>query len=771
MREIGRLLLAVPVVCLCYQARTQSGCFDAKVVARVPTGISHTNTKAVVYDSLAREEEGGTALYFCGTVRAILGARANGIARFDGTKWQGVGEEQHLLFSILGGSESRPSGLSEIGGNLVVLGKGMLLNDYGFVRAASWDGSHWSPLDEPLATVQASLALPRFYDVAEHNSTLYAAGDGGVYEWTGGTWEQAFSFPDPGFEALQVRSYKGSLYMAGDIFRIVYKGGPVVLTGNVAKFDGNTLSGIGLTPGGGFVRWMRVENDRLYFAGTLLSQPWGYGVLASWDGQNLQPLTPSGFGSQYTYARGFLLGDRTTILMHGSFGSGSVLVEASGSSGEITHKLEGFARTLDQLGGAVYASGEITSVRGETTPLIARVEGDRATSAIHGWLVPQLLTTSVTLSFGVDYNGGYAITSQFGYYCVPGLGSSKVAYTKDGANFTPWGLWTDPGSPQHVLKLWGGDHGVVAYGTVRVASGTMNNSYTVWTGRSWSQVAEPPLPLATPTLSVAFFTVFGRAHVVCDGAAGAHIFALVGKGWVEVTPPIQRERIDYAGQYGDTIVLGGKFTNAAGKECPIAILKNDAWEFIPGTLGPKSTNGPIVTGLVDWNGQYLLTGGFDTVDGISTGGVAIWNGAAWERLGNVPTPFASGVIRVHRLHGLSYFYAPGLSTSHGANWRFTNGGWEEIEEFRYRPWLGELDNGRILSVGSTGDGNIQYLAEVLECSPCYADCDGSGVLDVFDFICFQNRLVSMNPEADCDENGTLNAFDYLCFVEAFALGC
>ena len=772
MREVDRLSLILPVLCLCSAAGAQGGCFDARVVARVPAGISQSGTTPVVYDSLAREEEGGTALYFCGSIRAILGGRANGIVRFDGTNWQGVGDDQHLLFSILGWSDSRPSGLSEVGGNLVVLGKGMLLNDYGFVRAASWDGAYWSPLDEPLATVQASLALPRFYDVAEHNSTLYAAAEGGVYEWDGGKWEQMIISPNPGFDPLQVRSYKGSLYVAGNLFSLAYNGGPAVVTGNVARFDGNTVSGIGMAAGAGFTRWMRVENDLLYFAGTQLTSPGLYGVLASWDGQSLQPLTPTGFGTPQTFARGFLLGDRTTILMHGSFGSGSVVVEATGTSGEITHKLEGFARTLDQLGGAVYASGEITSVRGEPAPLIVRVEGDRATSGIGGWQVPQL-TTTLILSFGVGYNGGYALTSQYGYYCVPGIGSSKVAFTEDGVNFTPWGLWTDPSAPQHVLKLWGGDHGVVAYGTVRVPSGgTMDKSFTVWTGRSWSQVAQPPLPLTTASFSSAFFTAFGRAHVVCDGAAGAHIFALIGKGWVEVTPPIARERIDFAGQYGDTIALGGKFTNAAGQECPIAILKNDVWEFIPGVLGTQTSNGPRVLGVVDWGGEPLIAGEFIAVDGLATTGVAIWSGESWSRLGDIPTPFSPwGISDATELFGEVLFREGNSSSSSGFVWRFVNGEWDEVEAFRKRLWLGRLGNDRILSVGLTGDAGIQYVAEVLECSPCYADCDGSGVLDFFDITCFQNHFVSLSPEADCDQSGTLDAFDYLCFVEAFALGC
>ena len=61
---------------------------------------------------------------------------------------------------------------------------------------------------------------------------------------------------------------------------------------------------------------------------------------------------------------------------------------------------------------------------------------------------------------------------------------------------------------------------------------------------------------------------------------------------------------------------------------------------------------------------------------------------------------------------------------------------------------------------------------------CYADCDpstGIGILDIFDFLCFQNSFVSGNPYAcDCDTTtgqGVCDIFDFLCFQDAFVAGC
>jgi hypothetical protein len=63
-------------------------------------------------------------------------------------------------------------------------------------------------------------------------------------------------------------------------------------------------------------------------------------------------------------------------------------------------------------------------------------------------------------------------------------------------------------------------------------------------------------------------------------------------------------------------------------------------------------------------------------------------------------------------------------------------------------------------------------------SACYPDCDtstGVGVLDIFDFLCFQNRFASGSPYAcDCDTStggGVCDIFDFLCFQNEFSNGC
>jgi hypothetical protein len=53
----------------------------------------------------------------------------------------------------------------------------------------------------------------------------------------------------------------------------------------------------------------------------------------------------------------------------------------------------------------------------------------------------------------------------------------------------------------------------------------------------------------------------------------------------------------------------------------------------------------------------------------------------------------------------------------------------------------------------------------------YADCDGSGELDFFDFLCFQEAFAAGGPYANCDGAGGLDFFDFLCFQGEFVDGC
>ena len=76
-----------------------------------------------------------------------------------------------------------------------------------------------------------------------------------------------------------------------------------------------------------------------------------------------------------------------------------------------------------------------------------------------------------------------------------------------------------------------------------------------------------------------------------------------------------------------------------------------------------------------------------------------------------------------------------------------------------------------LSQGIGGNRISHDNVSVLPEASCYPDCDSSGSLDFFDFLCFQNAFANGEPYADCDNSGTHDFFDFLCFQNQFAFGC
>jgi hypothetical protein len=55
--------------------------------------------------------------------------------------------------------------------------------------------------------------------------------------------------------------------------------------------------------------------------------------------------------------------------------------------------------------------------------------------------------------------------------------------------------------------------------------------------------------------------------------------------------------------------------------------------------------------------------------------------------------------------------------------------------------------------------------------PCYPDCDLNGVLNVFDFGCFQSFFVVQATYADCNQDGALTVADFGCYQTRFVQGC
>ncbi len=156
-----------------------------------------------------------------------------------------------------------------------------------------------------------------------------------------------------------------------------------------------------------------------------------------------------------------------------------------------------------------------------------------------------------------------------------------------------------------------------------------------------------------------------------------------------------------------------------------------------------------------------------------------WRGLIWGDCASCPTPltdFAGDMRSLPVGPWIDYGTATGAHA--GAMFEDPGAFWVPASADETLVWSGistaDLAHGDLLFSAMEGTGGamaVSYKVAVRDGPVCYPDCDGSGYLDIFDFLCFQNAFATSDPYADCDGCGALDFFDFLCFQSAFASGC
>jgi hypothetical protein len=157
-----------------------------------------------------------------------------------------------------------------------------------------------------------------------------------------------------------------------------------------------------------------------------------------------------------------------------------------------------------------------------------------------------------------------------------------------------------------------------------------------------------------------------------------------------------------------------------------------------------------------------------------------WRGLVWGDCESCPTPLTDFEGSSMSLPVGPWTEYTTISSEHnGPMFGDPEEWWEPATGDETLRWSGvstaDLGPGELrFSAIEARDGavEVRYKAAVREgASECFADCDGSGALDFFDFLCFQNAFSAQDPYADCDGCGTWDIFDFLCFQSRFSEGC
>jgi trimeric autotransporter adhesin len=395
----------------------------------------------------------------------------------------------------------------------------------------------------------------------------------------------------------------------------------------------------------------------------------------------------------------------------------------------------------DGAGPAIYAGGGFQAAGGRLAFGVARWDGESWSAAGAGFRDGTVYSLAV-----FDDGSGTALYAGGSFETSGGQTVRGIAKW-NGSSWTEVGGGIVGGASKPAVRALcvfddGSGPALYAGGTFGGVGGVPDTSFIArWDGESWSSVGGGMhswvYALAVHDDGVGPALYAGGTFLSAGGVPAQRIAKWDGVSWSALGEGLDRYPWALAAfddGSGSALYVGGTFTLAGG--APIAYLAKwdgSSWSDVGGGVDKRVSG----LGVFDrGRGDELYVGGnFTTAGGLPISGLALWDGEQWSALPGGEPGLTAVSARIFadfddgsgpRLHAAGGFWAP--------------------------------------------SGLPEYIAR-LDCATCPADCDGSGDLTFFDFLCFQNLFAAMDPGADCDGDGEFTFFDFLCFQNAFAAGC
>ncbi|QQS08192.1 MAG: hypothetical protein IPK69_09310 [Phycisphaerales bacterium] len=662
-------------------------------------------------------------LYASGTFTSIGSVACAGIARFDGSTWSRLGSGLPQTFNYMAAMLTLDDGSLLVGGRFSSVGGVSAFN------LARWDGVAWHAI--PQVSIGQVFGLTRL-----ENGDIAVAHYAGVGLLHNGTWS---SLPDPpvtttlGFTAYGVAATGGEGLVAVGIAEDPVS--PSFSLSWILTWDGSAWSG--------------VQTDRTPYA-VAATRVDGGGV-------------GGGEGHVRVVAGGSLqrVDDRVAY--------GTVLVEdgvsramGEGFSGAFAAAVA--ARWAGSSPGWLVAGGDVVATESFASSGIALWDG----SAWRG-LESGVIGRATALAEGPDgsiYAGGFFTRTETGQH--------EAVLRYDGSMW-----WSLPGGPgvggggrrvEAIAALPNGDL-LVGGAFSTAASGETEASVARWNGSTWDFVGGG-LPIST---------LASRVHdlAVLDGT-----------------------RVAAVGHFDDPETAGG--TAVA------AILEDETWAIIARTLTSRDAITPSISAAAALlNGDLVVGGVFDSIEGVPAANLARFDGVSWHAMGEgLPAISVVSLLTLENGDILAGGGVRGGSTSGGAvaarwngsAWRMVAGGGVATTGWPYgSPAITAL--ARVPS--PTGDGEDDVIAVgafatldgvatrdvarlIMDASSCcLADMDDGtmagardGAVTVDDLVYYIALFEAGATRADVDDgsmagvrDGAVTMDDLLYYLARFNAGC
>lgn len=370
-----------------------------------------------------------------------------------------------------------------------------------------------------------------------------------------------------------------------------------------------------------------------------------------------------------------------------------------------------------------------------------------------------------------------------------------------------------------------------AGGQFTKSGGTTVNGIARWNGASWQAMGDGvrhPWYRAKVEAMIEFdedgtgpappSLIIGGTFATVDGVAASNVARWNGRQWTEMHGGLDFGESSESGVFcfavhddgtGPALYAGGAFRYSGENDVSrVAKWTGSEWVGLGVGMGYGGLGSAVydLESLDDGSGPALYAGGsFVEAGGEPIVRIARWRMGAWEQARGPGqsdpratiysfTSLPVGGGRSVLLRGTDWYrdyerdlYVAEIVAWDGERWASPDRG-----ELGWTTSSGTVSclttaptapgaapevyaGGTFLIGPNLSGGNI---ARYVGCVTCDADCDNStgwGVLDIFDFLCFQSRFAAGAPYAcDCDTStgpNVCDVLDFLCFQSAFARGC